>query len=167
MRLAILVSFAAAIGAAPVSAADQPAQAQAGWQRPSSEQIEARHAAMAAARSADVALLLGLRADQKPALDGFLQSLRGQHDGHGPGRGPNHDPAQPEGTIADLDRMSQHIDARDADAKRRIETTKRFYASLTPDQQHRFDAMAQLMHGHFDHGMGDRGGHHHGMHAMG
>jgi len=172
MRLAILVSFAAAaLGAVPVLAADQSPPPQTGWQRPSPEQMEARRAAMEAKRATDIALLLGLRADQKPALDSFLASSRrhGMHDGRGPGHAPGDaSSAQSEGTLAALDRMDQRIDQRDAEAKQRIEATKRFYAGLTPDQQQRFDAMAHLMRGQFGHrGMGGRDGGHHPMHAMG
>jgi len=171
MRLAIILSFAAASIAAPVLAADQSPPPQGGWQRPSAEQIEAHHAAMQAKRSGDIALLLGLRADQKPALDTFLASARpqGMHGGHDRGHAPGAaSPASDGGTIASLDRMDQRIDARDADAKQRIAATKRFYASLSPDQQQRFDAMAQLMHGHFAHGgMGGHGEGRHMTHGMG
>jgi hypothetical protein len=163
MRLALLLPLVALCGAVPVIAADTPPQ-QTGWRRPSPEQMEAHRAAMEAARSSDVALLLGLRADQKPALDGFLATLRPQHgmqDGQGRGRGSDKADRTPqdEGTIAALDHMSQRIDRRDAEAKQRIEATRRFYAGLTADQQKRFDAMAHLMHSHFGHGgMHDHGG---------
>jgi hypothetical protein len=166
MRLAIIASFVAAIGAAPLFAADAP-PGQGGWQRPTPQQMAAHRAEMDAKRSADVALLLGLRADQKPALDAFLATMRphGPHDGFGgPGRDhkPGDMPPQNESMIASLDRMSQHIDARDAEAKQRIEATKRFYASLTPEQQQRAEAMMRLMHDHPGHGGG------HGPHgAMG
>jgi len=166
MRLAILASFAAALVAAPVLAADQSPPPQAGWQRPSPEQMEARRAEWDAKRSANIALLLGLRPDQKPALDGFLASSRPPHGkpgDHGFGRGPGDAPStQDEGTVAALDHMSQHIEARDAEAKQRIEATRRFYTSLSPDQQQRFDALMQLAHGEFGHhGMGGRGDEHH------
>ena len=169
MRLAILLSLTAAIGAAPAFAADQPPPP-AGWHRPSPEQMEAHHAAMEARKSADVALLLGLRADQKPALDSFLAASHphrgpGDRDDHGP-RGDM--PPETGGTIANLDRMAQHIDAREAEAKQRIEATKTFYASLTPDQQKRFDAMADLVHGHMGGpGKHEDGGRHEMMHGEG
>jgi len=160
MRLVIIASFVAALGAAPLFAADAP-PAQGGWQHHSPQQMEAHRAEMEAKRSADIALLLGLRADQKPGLDGFLATMHphGMHDGHGMDHKRGDMPAPgSEGTIASLDRMSQHIDAHDAEAKQRIETTKRFYASLTPDQQRRADALMHLMHDHFGHG--GRHGHH-------
>jgi hypothetical protein len=165
MRLSILVSFAA-LGAVPALAA-APTPPGAGWHRPDPAQFAARHAEMEARRSADIALLLGLRPDQKPALDGFLAAAmpHGMHHGpddrgHGPDGAP---PPQDEGTLAALDHMSQHIDARDAEAKQRIAATKRFYTSLTTDQQQRFDALAHLIHGGFGHhGMGEHGGGHGG-----
>jgi protein CpxP len=166
MRLAILVSVAAALAAVPALAADQ-SPPQGGWQRPSPAQMEARRAAMDAKRSADIALLLGLRPDQKPSLDSFLASARrhGMRDGRGFGRQPGDAAAaQPQGTVAALDRMNQRIDSRDAEAKQRIEATKTFYTSLTPDQQQRFDAMMHLMRGGF--GRGGRGGHGKGPHGM-
>jgi periplasmic protein CpxP/Spy len=165
MRLAILVSFAAALGAVPALAAAPAPPPGAGWHRPDPAQFAAHRAEMEAKRSADIALLLGLRPDQKPALDSFLAAAmpHGPHHDQGPDRGPGHGPdgappPQDEGTVAALDHMSQHIDARDAEAKQRIAATKRFYTSLTADQQQRFDAMMHLMHGMGGHrGMGGHG----------
>jgi hypothetical protein len=82
----------------------------------------------AAARADDMTLLLGLRPDQRPALDDFLGAMTPPPRGDGDGedrRGPP-DPAA--------------IQAR-------IDATQRFRAGLTPDQQARFDALERLRHG--------------------
>jgi periplasmic protein CpxP/Spy len=160
MRTPILFSLAAIGMAAPLVAADAPPP---GHQRPTPEQLEARHAEMKAKRSADIALLLGLRADQKPGLDAFLTAMEPPHR-HGWGKpgGPEGEPGAPppqvgaETTLARLDHMSREIDSHGAEAKQRIETVRRFYASLTPEQQQRFDALERLKH---EHGGGMHGPH--------
>jgi hypothetical protein len=167
MRIPMLVTVAIAGLAAPLLAADMPPA----HRRPTPEQMEAHHAERMARRAADIALLLGLRGDQKPGLDAFLQAIEPWHD-HGRG-GPGRPdgapgappPAEADGTLARLDHMSRAMDARTADAKQRIDATRRFYASLTPDQQQRFDALERLRHGHGGghgmggpHGPGGRGG---------
>jgi hypothetical protein len=173
MRLVLLVSSVALLSAQPLLAADRASPPQDGWQRPTPAQMAAHRAEREAKQSADIALLLGLRADQKPALDSFLSTMHPHGMHHGPdggakgGHGPDGTPPPPENTMAMLDHMDQRIDQRDADAKQRIAATKRFYTALTPEQQQRFDAMAHLMHGHFGHegGHGGPGGGRHGMHA--
>jgi periplasmic protein CpxP/Spy len=155
----IPILFTLAVGlAAPLIAADTPPP---GRQRPTPEQMEAHHADMEAKRAADIALLLGLRADQKPGLDAFLKSMEPPHrHGRGePGEGAPPPPPEAQGTLARLDHMSRDIDAHGAEAKQRIDTVRRFYASLTPEQQQRFDALERLKHEH--------GGMHHGPHGFG
>lgn len=147
MRMPMLFTVAVAGIAAPLLAADAPPA----HPRPSFERMAARHAEHEAKRAADIALLLGLRADQKPALDAFLKTIEPPHD-HGPG-GPDGEPHAPPpaeagGTLARLDHMSHEMDAHVADAKQRIDATRRFYAGLTPEQQQRFDALERLKHDH-------------------
>ncbi|HLZ79597.1 MAG TPA: Spy/CpxP family protein refolding chaperone [Sphingomonas sp.] len=123
--------------------------------RPDFAQMRARHAD-------DVALLIGLRPDQRPALDAFLATImpHGEREG-GEGHPAMGDmpapPAAEEGTLARLDRMSAHVDRANVEAKQRIEATRKFYASLTPDQQRRFDALERLHHGAMHERMGMRG----------
>lgn len=171
MRHVFIVSCIAMLNAAPVVAADVPSAPQFGWQRLSPEQIEARHAAMQAQRSTDVALLLDLRVDQKPALATFLAAAqkRDPRTGHGMGRATEGGVAsEGDGTLTALDRLTQRVDERTADAKRRIEATRTFYSSLTTEQQKRFNAMMQLSRHGF---AGGEGGKHrmgqHGMHEIG
>jgi periplasmic protein CpxP/Spy len=162
-RIPILFSLAAIGMAAPLVAADAPPP---GHARPTPEQMEAHRAEMEAKRSADIALLLGLRADQKPTLDAYLKAMEPPHR-HGwakPG-GPEGEagapppPAEAEGTLARLDHISREMDAHQAEAKQRIEATRRFYTSLSADQQQRFDALERLKHGdmHGPHGEGPHG----------
>jgi hypothetical protein len=58
--------------------------------------------------------------------------------------------------------MSAHLDRRDADAKQKIDATRKFYAGLTPEQQRRFDALERLHHGAMHGRMGMHGGGWHG-----
>ena len=76
----------------------------------------------AASRADDMALLLGLRADQRPALDDFLGKIA-------PPPGDRHGP--PDGSW-----MQQRMAAMQA-----------YRATLAPDQQARFDAIERLRHG--------------------
>jgi len=89
----------------------------------------------AASRADDMALLLGLRPDQRPALDDFLGKIAPPADGdrHGP----------PDGSWMQA----------------RMAAMQSYRATLAPDQQARFDALERLRHG----GMGGRmgGGHGH------
>jgi len=92
----------------------------------------------AAGRADDMALLLGLRPDQRPALDDFLGKIA-------PPSGDRHGP--PDGSWMQA-RMAAMQDYR---------------ATLTPDQQARFDALERLRHGMGGGRMGGRmgGGHGH------
>ena len=85
----------------------------------------------AANRADDMALLLGLRPDQRPALDEFLGKIAPPPPGDGDRRGPP-DAARMQAMMA---AMQQYRD------------------SLTPDQQARFDALERMRHG-----MGHMGG---------
>ncbi len=154
MRKMILIALAASAATAAL-AADTPPQGQPAHSRsaqPDMTQVSARHAD-------DVALLLGLRPDQRPALDAFLATIMphgdrpGDRDGDGDRAAMGGDmPPANEGTLARLDRMAAHVDRANAEAKQRIEATRKFYASLTAEQQRRFDALERLHHG----GMHDR-----------
>jgi periplasmic protein CpxP/Spy len=118
-------------------------------------------------RADDLALLIGLRADQRPALDAMMTAMEPPHRDWGkPGDRPMPpEPGADESFSARLDHMSQHIDKKDAEAKRKIEAVRSFYASLDPDQKRRFEALDRLRHSDpaFHHGMHGHGmGHGHG-----
>ncbi len=152
---ALMASAATATLAADAAPQGQPPQGR--WGRPDLTQMRARHAD-------DVALLIGLRPDQRPALDVFLATIMPSHGdwGRDGDQKPMGDAATPpvnEGTLARLDRMSAHVDRANAEAKQRIEATRKFYAGLTPDQQRRFDALERLHHGAM-HGRMMEHGHH-------
>lgn len=120
--------------------------------RPDFAKMRARHAE-------DMATLIGLRPDQRPALDAYLTAMEPPHrdwakggpDGPGndapppppPGDAPG-EAAGDESFTARLDRMASHLDARDDKAKARIQAARTFYAALDTDQQHRFEALDRL-----------------------
>ncbi len=80
----------------------------------------------ASVRADDMALLLGLRPDQRPALDQFLgATMPPPHTDGDERRGP-----------PDAAMMEARMDA-----------AQRFRAGLTSDQQMRFDALERLRHG--------------------
>ncbi|MBA2933420.1 Spy/CpxP family protein refolding chaperone [Sphingomonas sp. CGMCC 1.13654] len=139
-------------------AADAPAD-HPRWNRADMEQ---RHAQREARRIDDMAVLLGLRPDQKPALTSYLQSLRPPHDEAGgmhradPGRPSPADMTTP----ARLDAMAARADARDTMLKQKIAATRQFYASLSPEQQRRFDALDDLRRDRMHGGHGRMGGWH-------
>lgn len=149
MRKMILFTLAACAATAAIAADPAPQGAPHGHgARPEFAQMRARHAD-------DVALLIGLRPDQRPALDAFLATIMPSHDeGHAPMGDMPMPPAGDEGTLARLDKMSAHVDRANAEAKQRIEATRKFYAGLTPDQQRRFDALERLHHGAMHERMG-------------
>ncbi len=156
MRKMILFTLTACAATMAIAADPAPQGAQHGrWARPDFAQMRARHAD-------DVALLIGLRPDQRPALDAFLATIMPPHGERESGEGgpPMGDAATPganEGTLARLDKMSAHVDRANAEAKQRIEATRKFYAGLSPDQQRRFDALERLHHGAMHGRLGMRG----------
>lgn len=149
MRKMILFVLAASAATAALGADTAPKDAPPRGRWAQAQQVMAR---MRAQHADDVALLIGLRPDQRPALDTFLAAVMPQHGDRDRGeRRPMGDApapdAAPEGTIARLDKMAAHVDRADTEAKQRIEATRTFYAGLTPDQQRRFDALERLHHG--------------------
>jgi hypothetical protein len=119
--------------------------------------MEQMHAEREARRADEMALLLGLRSDQRPAFNHFMQSMRPMRGG--PDRirdAAMRKPVAGDATLpARLDAMEASIDRHDTMAKQRIAEARQFYASLTPDQQRRFDALEDLRG---DHMRGHRGG---------
>lgn len=90
-----------------------------------------------AGRADDMALLLGLRPEQRPALDEFLGATMPPPppgDGEAAGRKDHGDKDRggpPDGAMMQT----------------RMEAMQRFRATLSPDQQMRFDALERLRHG--------------------
>ena len=127
--------------------------------------------------------LLQLRPDQDAALQTLLAALEPHRDhlGEGPngdhhrglgGPGPDgHDDFAKLTTPERLDKMSammsEHIAKRQAEFQKRADAIKAFYAVLSPEQKHAFDALPPKtlggMHGHGGrgeegHGEGGHGG---------
>lgn len=160
--------LAACAACSVAMSAEQPDAGRLHWDPAAMQQ---RHARREARRADEVALLLGLRPDQRPDFDRYLHAVHPPHDGPGdmPG-GAGHKPMAEDSPLPSrLDAMEASIDRHDTMAKQEITATRTFYASLTADQQHRFDALEDLrrdhMHGDPDHrgrpgGMGGFGGDH-------
>ncbi|MEG3083425.1 Spy/CpxP family protein refolding chaperone [Sphingomonas sp. PB2P12] len=97
----------------------------------------------------DMALVLALRPDQRPALAAFVQSmappplpLRGGDRGQDRG-----DDAGPDESFTRrLDRMAQDSARRSEEDGRRITAARTFYASLDPAQRPTFEALMRLRH---------------------
>ena len=135
---------------------------------------ERRHGDMAqhhAKRLADLKGQLKLTAAQESAWTSFTTAMQ-------PGERParlDHNGMEKLTTPERIDRMRAMRAQHAAEADRRGEATKTFYATLTPDQQKTFDAQAHRgprmggMQGHMKggeghrHGSGDKG-EHRGMH---
>jgi hypothetical protein len=159
--------------AAGAALAAQPAPPPEAGPRPDFAQMRAHRAEIRQRRADDIALLIGLRADQRPGLDAMLAAVEPLHGPRGPGAGtpppPPPPPAGPEGEmegtqhesfLAHLDRLSAHQDQMDDRAKQGLSAARAFYTSLDPDQQRRFDALDELRR------IDMRGGGMGGMHGM-
>jgi Spy/CpxP family protein refolding chaperone len=89
---------------------------------------------------------LALRTDQEPALKAFLDSTRPPGGPGGPrGRAQARQMTTPE-----------RLDLQLAEMRQRVDATKRFYATLSPEQRQAFDAMPLGPDGRG--GRGDGGG---------
>jgi hypothetical protein len=115
--------------------------------------MQARRQADAQQRTQDLKTVLRLRPDQDAALAAFLQSAA---PGPRPARGAER-PAGPMTTPERADAMIRRGARRAADAQRRLEALKTFYAALSPDQRAVFDALARLRAGHDGMGRGHGG----------
>jgi hypothetical protein len=120
-----------------------------------------------ARRADDLAIVLALKPAQRPALDQWLGAMeppfgpRGHGpDDKGPGeRGAGSEAKAPMTTTERLDRDQAKLDERQQRARTAIDATRRFYATLDPQQQKVFDALSRLRHDHDGPGFG-HGGHH-------
>ena len=125
---------------------------------PTPAMIAQMQAQMQAREADDTALLLNLRADQRPALMAFLASMtpppppwRGPMPGApmpgAPGQdGPKTMPPT-DGFAQQLDRMTQDAARRSAEDAKRIAAARTFYDSLDPTQRRAFEALMRVRHG--------------------
>ncbi len=129
---------------------------------PTPAMIAQMQAQMQAREADDTALLLNLRADQRPALMAFLASMTPPPPWRGPMPGapmpgaPGQDgPAQDgpktmpptDGFAQQLDRMTQDAARRSAEDAKRIVAARTFYDSLDPTQRRAFEALMRVRHG--------------------
>lgn len=110
-------------------------------------------AEMQAREADDTALLLNLRADQRPALMALLAAMTPPPPPwlDPPQRGPAPDSPKPvpptDGFAQQLDRMTQDAARRSAEDAKRIAAARTFYESLDPAQRRAFEALMRLRHG--------------------
>ncbi|HEX7758263.1 MAG TPA: Spy/CpxP family protein refolding chaperone [Caulobacteraceae bacterium] len=176
LRMLLLASLALPFAFATASVAqDRPAPPPAGGEAQEPGMREhgmqghgmmhdpAARAAMMARRVEHMASrlrdILQLRAEQEPALQAFLQSMKppgdDQHmrkDSMGRDGGKDGDEAEHLTTPQRLDHMLAHMDEMRTHMVAHVEAVKRFYAQLSPAQQRAFDAIGPEIHG--EHGMG-------------
>ena len=98
----------------------------------------------------DIALLLGLRPDQRPALATYLQSLAPPAPPEDPRA--RHRPAAgaippDDGFARHLQRMADATARISADQSRRIVVARTFYDGLDPNQRRAFEALMRVRHG--------------------
>ena len=148
--LALALLSAPAFAQAPVAApvAGRPHHDMAEMR----QMMEQHRAAMAQ----DLRTVLKLRPDQEAAFTAFQASMtpppheeRMKHD---------HAAMAAMTTPQKLDMMQTRMDEHMARMHKHIEAVKTFYAALSPEQQHVFDALERLHHGGMGgHGMGGHG----------
>lgn len=113
----------------------------------------AMFAEMQAREADDTALLLNLRADQRPALMALLAIMTPPPPPwlDPPQRAPAPDGPKPvppsDGFAQQLDRMTQDAARRSAEDAKRIAAARAFYVSLDPAQRRAFEALMRLRHG--------------------
>lgn len=168
LRPLISLAILASLGGLPLPAA---AQRQGEGPPPPAE-----IAKMQARETDDIALLLTLRPEQRPALTAFLQSTtpppppRGGPDGRAAngraanGKGPDAAPSG-DGFAQHLDRMALDAARHAAEDTRRITAARSFYEGLDPVQRRAFEALMRLRHGNGEHGPGGPGPHGFGRHG--
>lgn len=98
-------------------------------------------------RAADISLLLRLRPDQQASLTSLLAAGPREPLEH---RGPRTELTTPQR----LDELDRRLQERTERIAARIKAFRAFYAGLTPEQQHAFDALRRLegarLHGPVD-----------------
>jgi hypothetical protein len=99
-------------------------------------------AAMRRREADDLALVLGLSAAQRPALDAFLTAQMPPRRPDGP---PSGEAAL--GFEQRLGAMQAAVRARGAEEQARIEALQRFYGQLDARQKSVFEALMRLRHG--------------------
>ena len=148
MKKRMLLPLAGAILAVPALAQQvniATGNPTARWQRPDAAAMDRRQAD-------DMAVVLGLTAQQRPLLDAFLARPQ-----------PHTPPASPPPGAAplsfgeELDRMEQDVGRHLADERQHLLAARALYAALDARQKTVFDALVRLGHGGPD-GPGGFGG---------
>jgi hypothetical protein len=142
MVLAMLLATAACFPAAAQSPAPQA-------MRPG---MRPDRAAMMKARADDIALLIGLRPEQRAGLDALLEHRMPPPGG--PERGPM--ARAPEGPPPSFEARLAEMEKHDAAEHTRIAAIKAFYQGLDAQQRARFEAVMRLRGGP-GHGFGPPG----------
>lgn len=83
--------------------------------------------------------VLGIQPNQENAWNAFQAALKPPTPPAPPAAN-----AAPLTTMQRLDQMLARSNERNAEVRKRVDATKKFYAALTPTQQKSFDALAQM-----------------------
>lgn len=151
---------------APAGGPGASAAASESRAKPGAQDHRERHQAHRAQRLAGLKDQLKLTPAQEPAWTTFAAAMQ---PGERPARLDRKDMDQLT-TPERIDRMRALRAQHAAEADRRGEATKAFYATLTPEQQKTFDTQARRHHGHPGMGgpmKGDGARHGHGPHGRG
>lgn len=106
-------------------------------------------AGMQAREVDDMALVLALRPEQRPALAAFVQSMAPSPlppRGGDRAKDTRDDAGPDESFTRRLDRMAQDSARRSEEDGRRITAARTFYVSLDPAQRRAFEALMRLRH---------------------
>lgn len=122
---------------------------------PRAEKMQARMGEQFAKRQADLKAKLALKADQESAWTAFTAAMTPPNLASMPRMNPAE--MQTLTTPQRIEKMQAMKAEHDAQMNKRLDATKAFYSTLTPEQQKVFDAQSMRgMHG--GHGSHQRGG---------
>lgn len=145
-----LAALTLALLAAPALA--QAPDAGAGRHGQDHQRMEAMMQQHRAEKSHDLHTILAIRPDEEAAFSAFESSMA-------PPPRSDHEPKDRQAfeamtTPQRLDRMLAKMAEHTARMRQHIEAVKTFYAALSPEQQHVFDALGRMHGGHGGHGGG-------------
>jgi Spy/CpxP family protein refolding chaperone len=137
----MLLAALMAVGGLPASAQPAPGPAATEQSQPRPAQMRERMKERMLKRAQELKAKLKLSPEQQPAWESYMAAMKPS------GLVVRPSPAEMEKltTPERLDKMREMRQQRDAEMDRRIEATKAYYATLTPEQRTIFDAHTARM----------------------